>query len=164
MAHDNSCDNLVDMSLRLWSDQVSLAPVLKKLGFEVRHSHEKGQAIASAGRFAGRLADRHYASLAHGEGKDADVGPWLKRILDAMSSDQALSNDLKLGRITATVWIALFGDDVRDPPQISPDLVAAATHAHVTILIENYTRFDSDGVPEKTWLNLAEFSEGRAST
>jgi hypothetical protein len=160
MAHDSPRDVSIDMSLRLWSEQVPLKPLLKKLNFEVRHEHELGQPIASTGRFAGRLADRHYTSLAHMEGDDNDVGPWLEKILAAVASNPELSSFLNSGAVTATAWLALFGDDERSPPKISSELIAAASRSHVTLLIENYTRFDSEGIPEKNWLNGPERAAG----
>jgi hypothetical protein len=163
MAHVNPRDVSIDMSLRLWSDQVPLKPLLKKLNLEVRHEHEMGQPIASAGRFAGRLADRHYMSLAHREGDDNDVGPWLENILAAIASNPALSDCLNSGVVTATAWFALFGDDERSPPRISSELIAAASRSHVKLFIENYTRFDSEGIPEKNWLNGSEHGAGTGS-
>ena len=153
MVHGNRRKFPIDMSLRLRSDQVAMKSLLEKMDFEVSHLYEKGRPIALTGRFAERIAERHYASIAHCEGNDSDVAPWIKTILAAIASNFALADCLSSGAVTATAWLAVFGEDERKPPPIAPELIAAATQANVTLFIENYTCFDEEGIPEKLWLN-----------
>lgn len=160
MARSNPREFPINMSLRLRSDQVPMKPLVTKMDFEVRHLHEMGQPIARVGRLRGRVADRHYASLAHAEGNDSDVGPWLNTILAAIASHPTLCDYLRSGEVTATAWIVIFGNDERKPPEIPAEIVAAATRSHLTLFVENYTSFDSEGIPEKLWLNGTEAQKG----
>ncbi len=146
-----------DMSLRLWSDDVPMKPIVQDLGVDVTHLYERGQTIINPKARSRRIANRHYASLAQTEtSNEADIPAWLDDTLRRLDGHPSLPALMRSGRVEALLWIATLGGDRALPPppvQVDPARVAAATRLGARIFVEDYHRFDEGGVPQKRWLN-----------
>ena len=67
-----------DISLRLWSDDVPMQPIVQDLGMDATHLYERGQPIINPKVRSRPIADRHYASLAKTKtSNEADIPVWL---------------------------------------------------------------------------------------
>lgn len=143
----------IDMSLRLWSERILLAPIIEGLGVTMSHVHVAGQAMASEGRLAGRTALRHYASIAETKGEDdADVSAWCRQIIAKVDSQKSLVDLLHEGEIEGVLWIAILGPVPSPMPSLPADIVSTAAQLKLRILLENYTNLGGE-VPEKLWLS-----------
>jgi len=146
-------DKPIDMTLRLWSEWVLLKPLLDQADVTVELLHIVGEPMATEGRLAGRVADRHYASTVSFRGKDDnDVSAWLTRIIGLIESGQDLVVYLLSGQIEAVLWITVLADGVTPLPNIDPHILAACRRLGLKLLLESYNDFDEGGVPLKVWL------------
>lgn len=144
-----------DMSLRLWSDDVPMAPIVQDLGVDVTHLYERGQPIINPKARSRRIADRHYAAFAQTKtSNEADIPVWLDDTLRRLDAHPSLPGLMRSGRVEALLWIATLGGDPTPPPvEVDPARVATATRLGARIFVEDYHRFDEGGVPVKRWLN-----------
>lgn len=146
-----------DMSLRLWSDDVPMQPVVRDLGMNVTHLYERGQTIILPKGRSRPIADQHYASLAKIKtSNEADIATWLDDTLRRLDGHPSLPGLMRSGRVEALLWIATLGGDRALPPppvEVDPARVATATRLGARIFVEDYHRFDEGGVPGKRWLN-----------
>lgn len=142
-----------NINLRLWSDHVPIAPLLKRSNFEAEHCHRRGEVIVINGRSTDRVAPRHYAALQNFETIDVgSLSNWLADTQKKLEINDEISLGLKSGQIEGVVWIALFGDEAQPLPKIDELVIAKLVHHHVRVLIENYTDLDEEGLPRRTWL------------
>jgi hypothetical protein len=143
----------IDVSLRLWSEQISLYPLVEALDVAPKYLHIAGEPIASEGRLAQRRAPRHYASLLHKRvDSDIEVASWCKLVVEKIESQESLMGFMRSRQIAGTIWIAIFGPQLASVPIIPEDIINAASGLRLSLLIENYTDFDDGGVPRKSWL------------
>lgn len=141
----------IDLSLRLWSDDIPLKPIVASLGVAADHLHLKGERMGETGLLANRVAKRHYASLASARGNDAaDVADWLRRMSDRLASHPPLLDLLRAEKAEALFWIAILRGPL-PTPSIDADLVTRVANLGARILLENYTE-EADDLPTKTWL------------
>ena len=141
-----------DMSLRVWSDDLPLRPIVGKIDSDESHFHVKGEPIAVSGYLAGKLAKRHYAALANATARqEDDVRIWLARTSAELAEQEELSRVLVNGQAEAVFWIAVFGDAPSPGPLLQEDVVTSLVNRGARILIENYTQ-DGPDCPSKTWL------------
>ena len=155
MRNDRSLDSRwkINLSLRLWSDHVSIAALLKRSSFEVEHCHHLGETIAIGGRSTDRVARRHYASLQNCEASDrGEISKWLAGTQEKINASDEIRDGLRSKKIEGVIWIALFGIELQPAPHIDPGIVKQYFQQCVKILIENYTDLDAEGLPQKTWL------------
>ena len=158
-----SADKEIDLSLRLWSDRVPLAPIAERLGFRIEHLHVVGQIIPKHRGAKERVARAHYVSVAHLQAcSDEEVLLWGGQILEALKRDNELVTMLHQSRVEATLWISVLGREPVEPPRPGGDLLRLAEGLNVGVLIENYTRVDAD-VPEKIWLTKAHLARHAAN-
>ena len=143
----------IDMSLRLWSEQIPLKPIFDALDVTLDHLHVAGEPMARDGRLAERRARRHYASLENTQsGNEADVTSWCRRVIEKIESRKSLVGALQTGQIVGTLWIAVLGSS--RPVQVAnlpADVVEAAEKLNLGVLLENYTDMSDGGIPKKTW-------------
>lgn len=138
-----------DLSLRFWSDDLGLEPLVAPLG-PLQYIHRRGEETRVAGRL--RPAPRHFASVAATIVHDpADVDDWLRTDLAALAAQSRLIGYLRTGEVEALFWIAIFGRDPVPVPAVAPDIVRDARALGVGLLIENYTDL-ATGTPAKTWV------------
>lgn len=144
--------HVFDMSLRLWSHTVPLSPLLQELDVAIGHLHVLGQKIASGGAIAGRVATRHYASVAPAAAdREVDVENWLKSTLGHIESSTRVRDLIRQDQVEAVLWIAIFGAVPRETPLLDSRLITRSSRLRVKILIENYAA-STEILPEKTWL------------
>jgi hypothetical protein len=150
MPERRAAETNIDTSLRLWSDDVPLGPLVDGLGLPVSHLHVAGRPVAAEGRLSRHVAAVHYASVANTRGTN-DPHSWCIAVLEKVGAQSQLVSLLRQDRVEATLWIAVFGSEPVDPPDVTDDVLALARNLHVSVFIENYTRLGS-GNAEKTWL------------
>lgn len=144
----------IDMTLRLGSEDVPLRSVMSATGLIANHLYIRGEPIATEGRFAGRLAERHYLATAAVRGDDEnDVAAWLWKVIHQIEAHQELVDLLRDKRVEGVLWIALlYGPEGSTMPLVDPMIVTAASALGLQLFLENYTAFDEDGAPMKEWL------------
>lgn len=143
----------IDLSLRLWSDQTSIATLLERSSLEAEHCHCFGETIVIGGRSTNRVARRSYVSLQNFETRDVEgLSNWLADTQKRLDSSDEISSGLKSGQIEGVIWIALFGGGMQPIPHIDAKIITNCLERRVRILVENYTDIDVEGLPRKTWL------------
>jgi hypothetical protein len=154
----------IDMSLRLWSEQVPLQSIINTLDVTPGHLHVAGEPMARDGRLAERHASRHYASLDNAyAASDADVCAWCRSVIIKIESHESLVGFLHTGNITATLWIAVFGTKSSPMPNLSKDIIERASQLNLSVLLENYTDLTEGGVPKKLWVVKDQLQAGSGS-
>jgi hypothetical protein len=155
MSDASSGKNWIDMSLRLWSNETQLAPLLASLDTVVSRLQEPGQPMGKKGPLAMRLAKRHYALLASVEGvDDADISAWCRQTINLVASHRFLVELLRTGQVEGTLWIALLGPHPAPFPNVDRAIVAVAAQHNLDVFLENYTnRGNDEELPEKLWLH-----------
>ncbi len=145
------------MSLRLYSDTIQLASIAETLKFPREHLYIKGDPMLSTGRLAGRIAKRHYVSFAETNTDDAsDIAPWIEKTVAAVAAVPEIIGDLRSKRVTATLWIAMFGKSPIPVPTIPEEVVKKVADCGAQLFLENYTVMDPEhGNPQKHWLTGA---------
>lgn len=134
----------VDMSLRLWSSDVPLGFVAGQTGLATNHLHVRGQPIRVGESLTNRIAARHYASIANAKGLNSqDVSTWLTQLARALESHGNIVHLIQTGRIEALAWIASFDRSL----SLGPLGVISLKKLMIGVMIEDYTRWDSDGAP-----------------
>jgi hypothetical protein len=136
-------------NLRLWSDSEPLTPVVDASRHPWPHLDVKGHAIPARGRVKAHIASKHYASSDDIKYDDVNqiiqvLSQWLDKI---ESGAPPITRLAKEGKIEATLWVAIFGNDEVATPILPEEIDARAKKAGVQILIENYTIEDMD--PER---------------
>ena len=142
-----------DMTLRLWSDDVFLEPIVRELGLVIHGLQKRGEPIVNAKARLQRIAPKHFASVAQARTPDEGyVLTWIERTLQQIEGKPALVDRLRSGAVEALLWIAVLGQDPIPPPLvIAASLAGSATRVGAKIMVEDYNRYDVDGVPMKTW-------------
>ena len=142
-----------DMTLRFWSDDIPMKPIVRGMDLIAEHMHERGEPIVAPSARSRRIAPRHHASVAHARTSDGgDVPPWVDYTLSRIEGRPALIDRLRSGAVEALLWIAVLGHDPIPPPLvIAASLSGSATRVGAKIMVEDYNRYDADGVPMKTW-------------
>ena len=142
-----------DMTLRFWSDDVFMEPIVRQLGLVIHGLQKRGEPIINAKARSRRVAPRHFASVAQARTPDeGDVPNWIDYTLQRIESQPALVDRLRSGAVEALLWIAVLGHDPIPPPLvIAASLSGSATRVGAKIMVEDYNRYDAGGVPMKTW-------------
>lgn len=117
----------VKASLRLWSDNEPLAPVICHSSTSWKHLYVKGQVLPPKGRAQAHLVTRHYAS----------------------------SDDIEFDNIDGIDQVLAQWLDEIDTPLVTTELATRAEQTGVKILIENYTVMDENtGNPAKSFFGF----------
>jgi hypothetical protein len=142
------------MNLRLYSDVKSLTVVAETLQIPRQIVHIKGEPMSLTGRFAGRIAKSHYVSFEETKTDDeTDLAPWIEETVAAVLGAHGLVDDLREQRVTATLWIAMFGEDPTPAPTVPADVVDKVADCGAQLFLENYTMMDPEhGNAQKHWL------------
>lgn len=141
----------IDMSFRLWSDRVSLAPLAAHLGFDIAHLHVKGAPMSEAGVLSGRIAKRHYASMEARKGATShDVRLWIQRVAKTVCHHPSIVDDFRSEAIEGVLWIAVLRGEPSSRPKIASESVSSVESLGLSILIEDYTD-RSAKTPTKIW-------------
>jgi hypothetical protein len=142
------------LSLRLYSNTKSLTASPETLKLPAEHLHIKGEPMSLSGRFAGRISESHYVSFEETKTDDAnDLAPWIEKTVAAIAAAPELVDDFRARRVTATLWIAMFGEVPTPVPEIPADAVERVANCGAQLLLENYTIMDpGHGNPQKHWL------------
>lgn len=145
-----------DLSLRLWSDSISLESFALALRLSVKHLHVKGDKISDGEQGKERIASRHYVSTASKRVRtEHEVGTWLSSTLCRVEEAAFLPQP----NIDTVFWIALFGPIPKTIPVPDSELIARVVVLNARILIENYSETSGEGFeqtedvefPPKTW-------------
>jgi hypothetical protein len=147
----------VKSSLRLWSDNEPLAPVICHSSTSWKYLYVKGQVLPPKGRAQAHLVARHYACSDDIEFDDiGGIGQVLAQWLDEIeNNDPSIAAFAKAGEIEALLWVAIFGYDEIDTPLVTTELATRAEQAGMKILIENYTVIDENtGNPAKSFFGF----------
>lgn len=100
---------------------------------------------------------RHNVSFAETNSNDAGcVAPWIEKTVAAVTAVPEVVDDLRAKRVTATLWIAMFGENETPVPTIPAEIVNKVADCSAQLYLENYTIMDPDhGHPQKHWLTGA---------
>ena len=142
-----------DMTLRFWSTNVPMGPIVQDLGLVVGSLQRRGEPIIRSKARPRRIAPKHFASVAHARTSDeGDVPPWVSHTLERIEGRPALVDLLRSGAVEALLWIAVLGHDPTPPPLVvEASLAGSATRVGAKIMVEDYNRHDAGGVPMKAW-------------
>lgn len=142
-----------DMTLRFWSHDIVMEPTVRGMDLVAEHSHRRGEPIVAPNARSRRVAPRHYASIAHARTSDEGGAlTWIGHTLQRIEGQPALVDLLRSGTVEALLWIAVLGHDPIPPPLvIAASLSCSATRVGAKIMVEDYNRYDADGVPMETW-------------
>ena len=142
-----------DMTLRFWSDDIFMEPIVRELGLVIHGLQKRGEPIVNANARSRRIAPKHFASVAQARTHDEDDVPtWINHALKRIEGQPALVDRLRSGAVEALLWIAVLSYDPIPPPLvIEASLASSAMRVGAKIMVEDYNRYDADGVPTKTW-------------
>jgi hypothetical protein len=83
---------------------------------------------------------------------ESDIVPWIEENVVAISAVPEIVDDLRTKRVTATLWIAMFGKTETLLPTIPADVVPKVKESGASLFLENYTIMDPEhGNPLKEW-------------
>jgi hypothetical protein len=137
---------LVDMSLRLWSEDYPLGAIADRMGGTLDHLHVRGQPIQTGNDKTSRIAARHYASFSSVKADQAsDVSAWLKQLIATLEPHRDIVGLIKDGTIEALAWIAVF--DQKAYPFIDDNILMMFRDHNVRVMLESYDNFDDQGAP-----------------
>jgi hypothetical protein len=81
-----------------------------------------------------------------------DISPWIDDNVAAIAANPEIVDDLRSKRVTATLWIAMFGNEETPLPTVPADVVQKVSDCGASLLLENYTIMDPEhGNPLKEW-------------
>jgi hypothetical protein len=141
------------MNLRLYSDGKPLAGLAETLKFPHKHLHIKGEPMIFTGPLAGKLAKSHYVTFEETKTDDVnDISPWIDQNTGAIAAVPEIVDDLRSKRVTATLWIAMFGREETPLPTVPAEVVQKVRDCGASLFLENYTIMDPEhGNPLKVW-------------
>lgn len=132
--------------LRLWSDVEQLAAVVESLDWPREHLHLKGEPIRFNGPLAGRIAVRHYASIAVTRVDNWDeVVAWIAQCVGAISREAWFVDLLVTFKIEAVFWIGIVGKTPTSTPSLAGELRERLEALKMKIFCENYTLENGGG-------------------
>jgi hypothetical protein len=136
------------LSLRMWSDSVSFSRVAEKIDLVPAIILEKGEPTdAPKGSARKYRAKRNYVSFGDSvldDGPSLPVG--IEQFLNSIAVSD-LAPEIRSDAVEAAIWLAIFKDTIPWDKFVSPALSDRAKGLNVALMMEDYTRFDTDGVP-----------------
>jgi hypothetical protein len=81
-----------------------------------------------------------------------DISPWIDQNTAAIAAIPGIVDDLRSKRVTATLWIAMFGREETPLPTVPAEVVQKVRDCGASLFLENYTTMDPEhGNPLKVW-------------
>ena len=149
----SSNKNRMDISLRMWSDHVPIAALVKRSKLKLRHCHVLGQPIVIHGQVTSRIAPRHYVSVENLKTDEvSEILTWLDSTAHKINDIGDVLIHANSGKIDIIIWLAIFAEDMNISGLIEKYMQSQIRLLPLKFLIENYVKLDEEGIPRKKWI------------
>ena len=133
----------VKISIRAWSDSVSLKPLAKRLGARTNTVYDKGE-LTYSGRVTGRTSSDNYLSTEDIEIVGVvDLNRMIRAQLALIDADATLSSLTRASDGRVYLWVAVFGNDPRETETLGID---TRPFGHgIGLIVDNFTTYNEKG-------------------